>query len=131
MTDRLNEIKERLAKVGVTAWRRQNSDVYMSDYHRVCIGDVSIAQLITHCPSDIAWLIAELEKERAEHDSTLQINRELEEAKRELQERLNEHLGEQPKVCADCIKNYHTICQWEIEYKPGCVCGCHLARVIR
>lgn len=64
MTDRLNEIKERLAKVGVTAWRRQNSDVYMSDYHRVCIGDVSIAQLITHCPSDIAWLIAEVEKER-------------------------------------------------------------------
>lgn len=60
-------------------------------------------------PDDIKWLIEELEKARA---------------------KLDEHLGEQPKLCGECIKNYHTICQWEIEYAPGCVCGCHLARII-
>lgn len=40
---------------------------------------------------------------------------------------LEHQKAKEPKVCADCITNHHAICQWEKEYAPGCVCGCHIS----
>ncbi len=126
MTDRLTEIKARLAKaINVselcTRPAFDGKKVWFNEHYSREFSSTHHADLIAHCPDDIAWLIAELEKERAENARLLNINHGL-------QMQLDDHLGEQPKVCEDCIKNYHTICQWEIEYAPGCVCGCHLTR---
>lgn len=122
MTDRLTEIKARLV---------QNLRDSCSDYAALRHKSKGRPEEDLACSEEwvrfneltnqVRWLIAELEKERAENARLLDINHGL-------QMQLDEHLGEQPKVCADCIKNYHTVCQWEIEYKPGCVCGCHLTR---
>lgn len=73
MTDRLNEIKERLAKaINVselcTRPAFDGKKVWFNEHYSREFSSTHHADLIAHCPDDIAWLIAELEKERAKNN---------------------------------------------------------------
>ena len=82
MTDRLDEIKARLDKATPGPWKSEQN-TFSHDYDIAIAWDryhpfkfigriwnfglkgKETAELIANCPSDIAWLISELEKERA------------------------------------------------------------------
>lgn len=134
MTDRLTEIKARLDKaINVSELCAHpafdGKKVWFNEHYSREFSSTQHAELIAHCPDDIRWLMTELEQERAEHDSTLQINRELEEEKDELKQTIAGYIEIARKLALvrragnDLIQSVDGLVHWYHESGEMCWCN--------